>query len=92
MKKFCLIYALFCFEKGYNPESMKRAGVPDGLGIMELDGYLNSLDSLQNCPSDLFTVQRCAQVPMGIAQETGAGSVSVSQMWRAEAERYLAKH
>lgn len=88
--KFMLFTALLCFDKGFTPEVCKRAGVPEDLGFLEIDPYLNSIDKWQKFPPSVMMLQRCSMVLLSMGSETGAGGVSASKMWEAEAGRFLA--
>ena len=49
-----LAYAMMCYHRGPHPDDMLRAGVPPEIGPMELEVYLNSLDTITNFPGDIY--------------------------------------
>jgi aarF domain-containing kinase len=87
--KFLLPYALICYHRGFHPEDMKRVGIPDDVGVMELDLYMATIDTMERFPSHVATTQRMAMVLLGVAQSIGAGTISIASAWKPHAEAYL---
>lgn len=86
---FLLAYAMMCYHRGFNPDDMNRVGVPEEVGPMEIETYLNKFDHFHKMEGQLLTVQRCSMVLLGLALDMGAGSVSIAQMFKPTAEKYL---
>ena len=89
---YMLAYAQICFHRGYNMADMRRVGVPSDVGMAQLDLWLAKRDTLERFEGSVAQVQRCIFVLLGLAQELGAGGVSIARMWRPHAKRYLASH
>ena len=53
--------------------------------------WLNeNCDKLESCEPQVITIQRCLGVLLGISGElSGGGSVSIAEMWREPAIKYL---
>ena len=88
-KMFIHTYALVCFHRGLNPDDLQSCGVPESVGLMDFDDYMNQFDKWQKFPGEVLMLQRCAMVLLGVAAETGAGQLSLAHMWEKEARAYL---
>ena len=88
-KTFILTYTLMCFHRGFHPDDFERCGIPPEVGVMEIENYLMKFDKWESCPGYVAMLQRCSQVLLGVAAETGSGSISVAHMWEEEATKYL---
>ena len=85
-----MAYAYMCFHRGLNMDDMISVGVPEDVNPLEIELYLNKRDQLLKCESQVITVQRCANVLLGISGElNGGGSLSIAEMWREPAIKYL---
>ena len=76
----------------YNLDDMQRIGVPKEVGVADLELWLNKRDVFTGVPGHILPLQRCVMVLLGMAQEIGANGVSVAQLWRPHAVKYLAAH
>ena len=90
-RTFMLAYALMCFHRGLNMDDMARVGVPKDIAPLEVEIWLNeNCDKLESCEPQVITIQRCLGVLLGISGElSGGGSVSIAEMWREPAIKYL---
>ena len=89
-KVYMMAYAYMCFHRGLNMDDMISVGVPEDVNPLEIELYLNKRDQLLKCESQVITVQRCANVLLGISGElNGGGSLSIAEMWREPAIEYL---
>ena len=89
-KVYMMAYAYMCFHRGLNMDDMISVGVPEDVNPLEIELYLNKRDQLLKCESQVITVQRCANVLLGISGElNGGGSLSIAEMWREPAIKYL---
>jgi aarF domain-containing kinase len=89
-RQYMLSYAYICFHKGYaDMEAFYSLGVPRTVGVSDLELYLNGRDKLLECPAHLAQVQRCVMVLLGLSAEMGAQGLSIAELWKGHAERYL---
>ena len=87
---FMMAYAYMCFHRGLNMDDLVSVGVPEDVNPLEIELYLNKRDQLVKCEPQVITVQRCANVLLGISGElNGGGSLSIAEMWREPAINYL---
>ena len=87
--RFLLCYAMLCYHRGFHPDDMKRCGIPDDVGPLDLELYLNKFDHIQKMEGPVATTQRCVMVLLGLGQEIGASGVSIATMFRPTAVEYL---
>ena len=87
--RFLLCYAMLCYHRGFHPDDMKRCGVPDDVGPLDLELYLQKFDHIQKMEGPVATTQRCVMVLLGLGQEIGASGASIATMFRPTAVEYL---
>lgn len=83
---FILAYATVCFHRGFHMEDLERLNLPTDPAVFDFE--MAKIDKFEKWPGHLVMLQRCAMVLQGLAAETGAGSVSISKLWRKQAEDY----
>merc|ERR1712032_171322 len=66
---YFLAFALLSYHRGFHDEDMRRIGIPEEIGLLEIDMYFNRLDKLQKMDGALVTTQRCCASLLGLAQE-----------------------
>eukprot|EP00946_MAST-07B_sp_MAST-7B-sp1_P000878 g878.t1 len=88
-RTYLLAYANMCYHRGLHPDDMARVGVDPDVPPMQVEMWLDKLDSAEKFEGHMATTQRCVWVLLGLARDIGAGSVSIARMWRPFAVEYL---
>lgn len=93
--RLALLMAHVCFNRGPHPDDLNRlapkVGMPANPSLQTLDEFVQGgkLDEIEDFPTHLLMLQRCAMVLSGIGMELGAGRMSSAGMLKPQAVLWL---